>query len=97
MRPAPRHVHFSPLSAVRRCASIADEIVCAHRAAEIGPAARAPVIDEPGFANVGLETLRLAQRRVLEEATGVKTPMRLVADFNADARGLSKTRTGAPT
>jgi hypothetical protein len=35
---------------VRRPLSIAQEVVCAHRAAEIGPAAGQPVIDEPDLA-----------------------------------------------
>ncbi len=30
---------------------IADEVVCAHLGAEIGPTARMPVIDEAGFAH----------------------------------------------
>ena len=48
----------------RVVASIAGEIVGAHGVAQIGPAARAPVIDVADLAHKGLEALGLAQRRV---------------------------------
>ena len=49
----------------RRAASIALEIVGAGGAAQIGPTAHAPVIDETRVAHEGLEALCLAYRSVL--------------------------------
>ena len=75
--------------------SIADEIVGAHRAAEVGPAARAPVIDEAGVADERLEALRLAQRGQLGKPNG-RTSLAMCR-FGRAVRGNSNIRSRAPT
>src|SRR6185503_19927267 len=54
--------------------SIADEIVCTHQTAEIGPAAGAPVIDKAVVTHQGFESLGFAQWR------GSLAPRRLYRD-----------------